>query len=212
MLSLQTLLNQLREELELNPRRLLSSEEERILLHAAKEGSAEAIELLIRCNRGLVRKMAWGFLKHLPWFCKPIFELDDLIQDGNLGLATAIKKFDFEKGEKLSTYAVWWIRQRIEKAIKDKSRLVKVPLHFLKKQAAVALSIASFSVRYGREPTIGEIVKETGLKAEDVKVALRPELQLSPLSLNAKVKKDEETELGDLIGKNADFDGEISSQ
>ena len=121
-----------------------------------------------------------------------------------------MNKFEPERGNKFSTYAVWWIRQAIEKAIKDQSKEIRIPYHFWKKQAAIVSAVALFYERFGREPNLDEIVAETGLKLEDVKIASRPGLKFSPLSLNAKVGGDEETELGDLFGKEADFDEAIA--
>ena len=123
-----------------------------------------------------------------------------------------MNKFEPERGNKFSTYAVWWIRQAIEKAIKDQSKEIRIPYHFWKKQAAIVSAVALFYERFGREPNLDEIVAETGLKLEDVKIASRPGLQLSPVSLNAIANNDERIELGDLLGERVDFDGAISRQ
>ena len=135
-----------------------------------------------------------------------------MFQDGKLGLTKAMNKFEPERGNKFSTYAVWWIRQAIEKAIKDQSKEIRIPYHFWKKQAAIVSAVALFYERFGREPNLDEIVAETGLKLEDVKSASRPGLQLSPVSLNAIANNDERIELGDLLGERVDFDGAISRQ
>lgn len=210
MTDLKELIKRLQEKKESDCRLVLSLQEEKILFGAVKEGDKQAKELFACCNLGLVFAIAKVFFYRMPPNAAKVISFQDLVGYGNIGLTTAMNKFNPERG-KFSTYAIWWIMQAITKAINDRSREIRIPCHFLKKQAAILSAVALLYARYDREPTFEEIVEETELNPEDVKIALRPELILSPLSLNARVhNNDEKTELGDSLGEEVDFDGAVS--
>jgi RNA polymerase primary sigma factor len=171
--------------------RLLTHEEEIDLGRRAREGDESARSNLIERNLRLVIPIAKKYRgKGLPF--------GDLIQEGNIGLMRAADKFDPEKGFRFSTYATWWIRQAIQRAIADKGRTIRVPVHMGEKIRKMARTYNELSVRLEREPTDEEVAERLGWdvdRVKDVKSAIP-----DATSLNQPLSSDEgSSELGDLV-------------
>ena len=158
-------------------------------LTAAVEAGAAAKQRFIQANLRLVVSIAKRYQSSgLP--------LLDLVQEGNLGLIRAVEKFEYRKGFKFSTYATWWIRQAISRAIADKSRTIRVPVHMVETVAQVARAATRMTRALGREPTLDELAGETGLTADKVLEAQR--LAPDPVSLFERVG-DDDAELVDFL-------------
>lgn len=144
---------------------LLSTSEEVELSKEALEGNKKAWNRLINSNLRLVVKIAKSFAS-----CG--LSLTDLIQEGNIGLMTAAKKFDWKKGVRFSTYAAWWIKQGILRAITNKKRLIRIPHR--KEESLVRLEkfISQFNAEHGREPTAAEVAGHTGMSEKEVKLIM----------------------------------------
>ncbi len=174
---------QLRDPLKLYVRqigdgRLLTRDEERELARRKDEGDEAAKRRLIECNLRLVMSITRNYTKAgVP--------LLDLIQEGNLGLIRAVEKFDYRMGYKLSTYATWWIRQAITRALADQGRLIRLPVHVADQVRRVVRSRRILAQKLNRDPTIKEMAKESGFPESRVKELL--ELVEDPVSLETPV-------------------------
>ena len=170
---------------------LLSLEEETALARLVRQGSEEARTRMIKSNLRLVVKIANGYAN----FALPLL---DLISEGNIGLIKAVERFDPDKGGKLSTYAAWWIKQSIKRALANQSKTIRLPVHLVDKLAKLRKVALALTEELGREPTVDEIAAEIGLPVN--KVAHLKSVSLRPTSLDAPIGDDEGTEFGDLVG------------
>jgi RNA polymerase primary sigma factor len=168
---------------------LLTREEERELARRKDEGDELAKKKLIESNLRLVMAITRNYTKaSVP--------LLDLIQEGNLGLIRAVEKFDYKLGYKLSTYATWWIRQAITRALADQGRTIRLPVHVADQVRRLLRARRQLAQKYNREPTLAELARETQLSEERVRELL--ELVENPVSLETPVG-DGESLYGDLI-------------
>jgi RNA polymerase sigma factor (sigma-70 family) len=150
----------------------------------------QAKDRMIRANLRLVVAAARKYYRSVGSFL-------DVVQDGNLGLIRAVEKFDYTKGFKFSTYAMWWIRQAIERGRADKARAVRLPVHVVEEIARLGRAERKIQMRLGREPTVDEVAAEAGLTADRV-TELR-NLSREAVSLDAPVREDGSTRVSDLI-------------
>lgn len=170
---------------------LLTIQDEIDLAARIKQGDAEARAHMIQANLRLVVKIAYDYNN----FGLPLM---DLISEGNIGLVKAVERFDPSKGGKLSTYAAWWIKQSIKRALANQSKTIRLPVHLVEKIAKMRRRITALTEELGREPTDDEISLEMGIPVN--KIAHLKSVSVRPSSLNAPVGEEDSTELGDLIG------------
>lgn len=170
---------------------LLTREEEGVLAEKIQMGDKEAREHMIKANLRLVVKIAQDYANYgLP--------LVDLISEGNMGLMKAVERFDPEKGGKLSTYAAWWIKQSIKRALANQSKTIRLPVHMVDKIARMRRVSSSMTEELGREPTTEELADELGLPHR--KVALLQRASQRPTSLDAPLGEDGSTSYAEIIG------------
>ena len=169
---------------------LLTAEEEGELAERIVNGDDEARDRLITANMRLVVSIA----KHYVGRGMPLL---DLIQEGYSGLIKAVEKFDYTKGFKFSTYATWWIRQSITRAIADQARTIRIPVHMVETISRVKKAQNKLLHENGHEPTIDEVAQELNMPSDRVREIIR--IAQDPVSLEAPVGEEEDSYLGDFI-------------
>ena len=169
---------------------LLTIEEENYLAERIKLGDPAARDQMIKANLRLVVKIAHDYAGYG-------LSLSDLVSEGNIGLMSAVDRFDPEKGGKLSTYGAWWIKQSIKRALANQSKTIRLPIHMVDKIARMRRISSTLGESLGREPTDDELAAELGLPRQ--KIAMLKQAAQRPSSLDAPVHEGELTELGDVI-------------
>ena len=170
--------------------KLLTASEEVTLAKRIEKGDLRAKRIMIESNLRLVVSIAKGYRGlGVPFL--------DLIQEGTLGLNRAVEKFDWRRGFKFSTYATWWIRQSVQRAVANNARTIRVPVHVVERQQKLGRAARRLEVELGREATKEELAEATGLPIQHVDEALGA--AQASVSLNQSVGADDEGELGDLF-------------
>src|SRR5215813_2827139 len=170
---------------------LLTVQEEIELAARIKKGDPEARAWMIKANLRLVVKIAHDYSN----FGLPLL---DLISEGNIGLIKGVERFDPAKGGKLSTYAAWWIKQSIKRALANQSKTIRLPVHLVDKISKMRRVSLQMSEELGREPTDDELGEEIGIAAG--KVSQLKTVSIRPASLDAPISDDDSTEFGEIVG------------